>query len=158
MQGGLPKCIKADNGAPLGDPQRRSVPVLALWLTGLGIDMVWSRPRSPGDTAKVERMQATTGRWVELEKCTTAQLLQQKLDAAAVIQRESYPVKRLGAQSRKQAYPQLWANSRIYSPASFELQRVYQSLSGIDFVRRANNSGPFNFFNQNGYATPGAQR
>ena len=129
-----------------------SVPVLALWLIGLGIDMLWSRPRTPRDNAKVERMQATTGRWVEIEKCTTAQRLQEKLDEAALIQRESYPVKRLGTQSRKAAYPQLWTNSRLYSPASFDPQRVYHYLSGIDFVRKVNQSGTFNFFNQNVYA------
>ena len=150
-QWGLPRCIKADNGAPLGDPQRMSVPVLALWLIGVGIEMVWSRPRTPRDNATVERMQATTSRWVEVEKCSSCQELQQKLDEAAVLQREKYPVKRLKAQSRKQVYPELWTNNRGYSPASFELPRVYQYLSKLVFVRKVNNDGTFNFFNQNVY-------
>src|SRR3954468_9301443 len=62
-QWGLPSYIRVDNGKPFGDPQRCSVPELALWLIGLGIEVVWNRPRTPKDNAKVERMQATTSRW-----------------------------------------------------------------------------------------------
>src|SRR3954468_7857520 len=62
-QWGLPTHIRVDNGKPFGDPQRCSIPELALWLTGLGIEVIWNRPRTPKDNAKVERMQATTSRW-----------------------------------------------------------------------------------------------
>ena len=61
-QWGLPKSIKVDNGKPFGDPQRSSVPVLALWLIGLGVEVIWNPPRSPRANAKVERMQGTTSR------------------------------------------------------------------------------------------------
>src|SRR5437867_5557619 len=66
---GLPRAIKVDNGKPFGDPQRTSVPELALWLCGLGVGVIWNPPRSPRDNAKVERMQGTTAAWAEVEKC-----------------------------------------------------------------------------------------
>jgi len=123
-QWGLPQRIRVDNGKPFGDPQRCSVPELALWLTGLGVEVVWNRPRTPKDNAKVERMQATTSRWTEAEQYYSDSELQSKLDRAAEVQREHYQVKRLGAKSRKELYPELWSNSRTYSHAAFDVSRV----------------------------------
>ena len=94
----MPRAIKVDNGRPLGDMQRTSVPELALWLIGLGIKMIWNPPRSPRCNAKVERMQATTARWVEVKSCRSCGELQQKLDQAARLQREHYRPRRLGGQ------------------------------------------------------------
>ena len=54
-QWGLPSYIRVDNGKPFGDPQRCSIPELGLWLIGLGIEVVWNRPRTPKDNATVER-------------------------------------------------------------------------------------------------------
>src|SRR3954454_410327 len=98
-QWGLPAHIRVDNGKPFGDPQRCSIPELALWLTGLGIEVIWNRPRTPKDNAKVERMQATTSRWTEVEQCYSCSELQTKLDQAATIHGEQFQVRRLGAKS-----------------------------------------------------------
>src|SRR3954471_11276520 len=105
-QWGLPAHIRVDNGKPFGDPQRCSIPELALWLTGSGIEVRWNRPRTPKDNAKLERMQATTSR-----NCTE---LQAKLDRAAIVQRERYQLRRVGPKSSKELYPELWTNSRTY--------------------------------------------
>ena len=83
---GLPRKIKVDNGKPLGDPQRASVPELALWLVGLGVDVEWIAPRSPRQNATVERMQRTTAQWAEPQCCNTQAQLQQKLDRLVEMQ------------------------------------------------------------------------
>lgn len=151
-QWGLPHHIRVDNGKPFGDPQRCSIPELALWLTGLGIEVIWNRPRTPKDNAKVERMQATTSRWTEAEQCYSCSELQVKLDRAAVIQREQYPLRRVGQKSRKELYPELWTNSRTYNPqTAFDSNRLHTYLSQLSFVRKVNKKGVFNFYAQRVY-------
>ena len=145
---GLPRAIKVDNGRPLGDMQRSSVPPLALWVIGLGIDMIWNPPRSPRCNAKVERMQATTARWVEVKTCRTYGQLQQKLEQAARLQREHYRPRRLGGKSRRQVYGALWQNTRCYQATSFDVKSVYRYLSKVTFRRKVNKSGFLTFYAQ----------
>jgi hypothetical protein len=59
--------------------------------------MIWNRPYHPRDNPKVERMQRTISRWVEIEKCATSTNLQTSLDEAAHIQREKVSGKAFGA-------------------------------------------------------------
>lgn len=152
-QWGLPRYIRVDNGRPFGDPQRCSIPELALWLTGLGIEVVWNRPRSPKDNAKVERMQSTTSRWTEVEQCDNCTELQTKLDRAASVQRECYPLRRLDLKSRKELYPELWNNSSAYNPhTAFDVNRITAYLSQFSFVRKVNKRGVFHFYAQQVYA------
>ena len=153
-QWGLPQYIRVDNGKPFGDPQRCSIPELGLWLIGLGIDVVWNRPRSPKDNATVERMQSTTSRWTETQQCYSCMELQTKLDRAAIVQREQYQVRRLGHKSRKEVYPELWDNSRAYSrqQAAFDINRVTVYLSQLSFVRKVNKRGVLHFYAQQVYA------
>jgi hypothetical protein len=152
-QWGLPRYIRVDNGKPFGDPQRCSVPQLGLWLIGLGIEVVWNRPCTPKDNATVERMQATTSRWAEAEQCSDCTELQTKLDRAATVQREQYQVRRLGAKSRKEVYPELWNNSRAYGgKGAFDSSRVCTYLSQISFIRKTNKKGVFDFYAQRVYA------
>lgn len=151
-QWGLPKSIKVDNGQPFGDPQRCSVPVLGLWLIGLGIQVIWNRPATPKDNAKVERMQATSSRWVEIEQCDSCTELQNRLDKAARVQTEQYPLRRMSNKSRKELYPALYSNSRTWSSTAFELDRVQQYLSSkVVFVRKISKKGIINFYAQSVY-------
>jgi len=150
-QWGFPHHIRVDNGKPFGDPQRCSIPELALWLTGLGIEMIWNRPRTPKDNAKVERMQATTSRWAEVEQCYSCSELQAKLDKAATVQREQYQVRRLGQKSRKELYPDLWTNTSPQQQTAFDVNRVTTYLSQLSFVRKVNKGGVFNFYAQRVY-------
>jgi hypothetical protein len=153
-QWGLPHHIRVDNGKPFGDPQRCSIPELALWLTGLGIEVIWNRPRTPKDNARVERMQATTSRWTEAEQCYSCSELQAKLDRAATIQREQYQLRRLGQKNRKELYPDLWTNSSAYDPqTAFDVNRVTTYLSQLSFVRKVNKKGVFNFYAQRVYVS-----
>jgi hypothetical protein len=143
---GLPRSIKVDNGKPFGDPQRTSVPELALWLVGLGVKVKWNPPRSPRSNAKVERMQATTATWAEVTSCWDCRSLQQRLDKAALIQRENYELRRLRGKSRKQLYAALWTNRRSYGRSSFDINRVYRYLKEVTFKRRIGKAGRLTFY------------
>lgn len=148
---GVPRAIRVDNGRPFGDPQRTSILELPLWLIALGVEVIWNRPRSPRDNAKVERMQATTARWVEVHKCPTTQQLQRRLDQAAQIHTQTYRVKRLGKRSREQVYADLWTNRRVYQPKDVKTGRVLHYLSTVLFVRKVNGHGIFHFYGQSVY-------
>ena len=104
---GLPQAIKIDNGRPFGDPKRLQIPLLPLWLVGYGIEPIWNRAAQPTDNAKVERAQATTANWADLDTCSDLADLRQKMAGVILTQRERYPVRRLNQQTRQQAYPEL---------------------------------------------------
>jgi len=76
-----------DNGTPWGT-QSRLPSALGLWLVGLGIDLIYGRPRRSTDNAIVERNHGVLARWVEAEQCPDFQHCQQHLDWAVVTQRE----------------------------------------------------------------------
>ena len=136
-----------DNGNPLGDPQRSSVPVMAIWLIAIGIQVIWNRSRSPRDNPKLERMQVTSSRWAEIEPCDSCTELQSRLDKAARVQTEQYPLRRMGNKNRKELYPALYNNSRTWSSNAFELGRVQQYLSSkVAFVRKVSKGGTINFY------------
>jgi hypothetical protein len=148
---GLPRAIKVDNGKPFGDPQRNSVPELALWLIALGIKVIWNAPRSPRCNAKVERMQATTAAWAEVDSCVDCRSLQHRLDRVAFMQREKYELRALRGKNRRQLYAALWTNPRRYGKDSFKIKRVYGYLSKVIFKRRVNKNGRFTFYAQKVY-------
>lgn len=145
---GQPQAIKVDNGRPFGDPASDLIPVLALWLIGLGIDMIWNRPRQPTDNAKVERMQAVTSAWAEPEACASVEILQAHLDEAAFIQRSRYRVRRLQGQTRQEAYPDLLAGGRPYQAEAFELERILAFLAEGTWVRKVSKVGQIDFYGQ----------
>ncbi len=145
---GQPQCIRVDNGLPFGEPGSDVIPVLALWLIGLGVDVLWNRPRQPTDNAKVERMQGVTVRWAEPQQCASLEILQQHLDAAAILQRNHYRVRRLGNRSRLEVYPGLLAGGRPYEEGAFDLERVLRFLAQGQWVRKVNKVGQIDFFNQ----------
>jgi hypothetical protein len=149
---GLPRVIQVDNGKPFGDPQRASVPELALWLIGLGIKVVWSRIRTPKDNATVERMQRTTACWSEPQQCHSLEELQLKLNQIGSIQRDRYTLKRRRGKTRGELYAALGRNRRRYcSNRSFDVKKVYTYLQKLVFVRRVSKGGCFTFYAQSVY-------
>lgn len=138
---GMPETIRVDNGWPFGDPQRKVIPVLALWLIGHGIAVLWNRPRQPTDNAKVERMQQTTKDWVDLARCPSVAVLRERLADVALVQREQYPVSRLGFRSRGAIYQGLYHNQRGYLAEAFDIRRVYRYLSACRLVRKVASNG-----------------
>jgi hypothetical protein len=108
---GLPGRLRVDNGHPWGSWSDLP-PALALWLLGLGVEVIWNRPRHPQENGTVERDQGVTQQWVEPAHCRDPQDLARRLEWAARIQRESYPA--VQGRSRLAAYPALRTPVRPY--------------------------------------------
>lgn len=53
---GLPKAIRTDNGEPFASPSRCGLSTLSAWWTKLGIEHQRTRPASPQDNPRHERM------------------------------------------------------------------------------------------------------
>jgi hypothetical protein len=64
---------------------------LALWLFGLGVEVIWNPPRRPQDNGVVERSQGTGKRWSEPPTCDGPAELQRRIDDLDEIQRAEYP-------------------------------------------------------------------
>src|SRR3954454_1255331 len=97
-------------------------------------------------------MQATSSRWAEVEQCNSCTELQSRLDKAAKVQTEQYPLRRMSNKSRKDLYPALYSNSRTWSSNAFDLDRVQQYLSReVVFVRKVSKGGTINFYAQSVY-------
>ncbi|HEY9886409.1 MAG TPA: hypothetical protein V6C96_04020 [Vampirovibrionales bacterium] len=143
---GMPKSVRFDNGKPLGDPQRKSLSELAVWLLSLGIIVIHNRPRQPTDNAKVERMQQTTKNWSNLEDCQDFEDLQQRLSYVLEVQRSKYRVSRLGRKTRMEVFPEISTNPRSYSSDLFDPQLAYEQLSKWTFVRKVSKHGQFSMF------------
>ena len=144
----MPKTIRVDNGKPLGDPQRKSIPALALWLTAMNIEVVFNRPRRPTDNAKVERMQRTTKNWAQVKDCKDINHARSQLKTACDIQRSRLKVKRLKNKTRMEVFPQINRNPRVYKADSFCLQKAYKQLEKWSFQRRVSKNGQFSLYSQ----------
>ena len=132
----------------MGDPRRRSIPVLALWLEGLGVNVIFNRPARPTDNAKVERMQRTTKNWAEVKECRDIRQMEEQLKIICEIQRDLYKGTRLANKSRKDVFPELYTNARKYQPESFNANKVYQKLASWTFVRQSSTNGQVSIYNQ----------
>jgi hypothetical protein len=116
---GLPERLRVDNGHPWGS--HNDLPrELALWLLGLGIGVIWNRPRHPQENGRVERAQGLTTHWAEPHRCAGPVKLQQRLEWASTLQREHYPARQ--GQSRAAAHPELGYQRRGYTAAQEEQQ------------------------------------
>lgn len=144
----MPKTIRVDNGKPLGDPQRKSIPALALWLTAMNVVVIFNRPRRPTDNAKVERMQRTTKNWAQVKDCKDISQARNQLNTACEIQRSQFKVKRLKNKTRIEVFPQINHNPRVYQADSFCLQKAYEQLAKWSFQRRISKNGQFSLYNR----------
>ena len=142
----MPQEIKVDHGRPLGDPTRMIIPPLALWLIGIDVGVIYIRPATPTDNAKVERMQGVTSNWAEPAKCASIEQLQQALDLATEIQRNHYPSRSCGRIARVEAFPKLTQKARLYNPDQFDFTRVYQALRDKSWTRKVSKVGQINLF------------
>jgi hypothetical protein len=136
-----------DNGTPWGT-QSRLPSALGLWLVGLGIDLIYGRPRRSTDNAIVERDHGVLAQWVEAQHCLDFQHCQQQLDWAVLTQRERY--RSPNGYTRAQAFPDLFAKRRIYVSDQDSLnwsdQRVALYLSGFTFHRKVEINGRVTLF------------
>jgi hypothetical protein len=142
---GLPQRLRVDNGAPWAT-WADLPPAFALWLIGVGIQMIWNRPRSPQENAKVERCNGLIGSWGDPATCADHAQWEARLGEIVVIQREQYVPRRLG-QARRAAYPALTAPRREAPAAEpFELERVKQYLAAGRWPRRVSKIGQITFY------------
>jgi hypothetical protein len=144
---GLPQAVRVDNGYPWGTP--RDLPTeLALWLIGLGLEVIWNPPAQPRKNAKVERCQGVAAAWAEPHACADPAQLNDHLDWACQTQRQDYPSIR--GSSRVDAYPQLLVARRPYQPSQepglWELDRVDQWLSERVWLRRVGQTGVISMY------------
>ncbi len=96
----------------------------------------------------VEHLQDTSSRWAEVNTCPSCEVLQQRLDREAHIQRSVFPVSRLDNQTRLEAFPQLEKSDRIWEPTAFCAQRIYDFLARKIFSRKVAVSGQIKHFGQ----------
>lgn len=145
---GLPECIKVDNGRPFGDPQRQNIPVLVLWLLAFGIKIIFNRPRTPQDNAKVERSQGVLSKWTEWEKCADRFELQYKVWKEADFHNMHYSVSRLGGKTRIQAFDNLLRSPKTFDPSDFDPQRTIDFVAKGLWQREVSKNGQFSFWAQ----------
>ena len=149
---GLPERLRCDNGYPWGSPGDFPSE-LALWVIGLGIDMVWIPPACPQENGVVERAQGTGQNWAEPEACRTAAELQRRCDKMDRRQRERYPYRE--GRSRCVVYPELRHSGRAYhsrwEERHWDLSRVLAIVSQQIVKRRVDASGSVSVYHHTRY-------
>jgi len=144
---GQPLSIRVDNGNPWGSWGDLPT-LLALWLIGLRVGVIWNPPRRPQDNGVVERSQAVAWNWAEPDRCRDLAELQRRLDEEDRVQRESYPYGSFG--SRREAYPGLIHSGRSYTPErepeTWSWEAVLDHLGGVIVPRRVDQSGKLGLY------------
>jgi hypothetical protein len=146
---GLPGRFRVDNGGPWGSSGDLPTDP-ALWLLGLGIDLVFNPPRRPDKTGVAERRQGTGKRWAEPWAGATPAQLQRHIDEMGATLREGYPG--AGGRRRREAFPGLAHPGRPCTAAGeqrrWDLARVLSRLAGYAVVRRVDRPGMVSLYNR----------
>lgn len=150
-QWGRPQQIQFDHGQPWCSGRNDLPSLFELWLVGLGIEVVWSRPRYPQDNGKVERSHRVTQAWSAHGDCQSLEQLQHHLDEVARVQRQLYP-NRAGL-TRLERYPQLMQRLRPYEATLedqiWSIARVHAYLAQGCWPRKVDASGRISLYNHN---------
>lgn len=147
-QWGMPQRLRVDNGAPWGGGS--DLPKeLALWLVGLGIEVIWNHPYRPQENGVVERAHRTTKAWVEPSTCADFAHLQQRLERANYLQRVRYPYQ--DGQSRWHCFQALRLKGTPYppTPQGWQLSRVDALLAQGLWTRRVDCCGKISIYGRN---------
>lgn len=142
---GRPKSIRVDNGTPWGT--NSVVPsALALWLAGLGVDVIYGRPRCSTDNGLVERCNGVLDKWLEPEKQVNFEAFQERLEWAIWTQRERY--RSPHHYTRAEVYPELYENLRSYrreqDAQMWNMKAALFFLSQYRFKRKVEKNGRIN--------------
>ena len=143
----LPAAVRVDNGYPWGTP--RDLPTeLALWLIGLGVEVIWNAPAQPRENPKVERCHGVADAWAEPHACTGSAQLKDHLDWTCRTQCHEYPS--IHGASRVAAFPELLNAVRQYQPSQepelWKLERVDQWLSQGVWARHVGKTGVISLY------------
>lgn len=146
----LPREVQTDGETVLtGKPVENAFPsIFTLWLKGLGIDHLVTRPGKPTDNAHVERCHRTINEYVIIgnEHVSPTQLqtlLEQAVDDLAFHR----PSRAHGCGGRPPtvAYPELLQPTRAFQPeqelASFDLKKVDEFLASLSWPRKVGSDG-----------------
>lgn len=149
---GLPGSIRVDNGSPWGS--KGPFPTdLALWLIGLGIEMIWNPPGQPQKNGVIERSQGTGKRWSEPARCESATELQQRLNELDTIHRSESPV--YHGRSRREQFPDLTHSKQAYSakeePNRWSWNRVAAHLTQYVTPHTVDAGGQVSLYRRNHY-------
>jgi hypothetical protein len=144
---GLPQTVRVDNGYPWGTP--RDLPTeLALWLIGLGVEVIWNPPAQPRENPKVERCHGVADAWAEPHTCAEPAQLKDRLDWTCRTQCHDYPS--IHGASRVEAFPELLNSVRGYQPSQelelWKLERVDQWLSQGVWFRHVGKTGVISMY------------
>ena len=139
---GCPTSIRVDNGTPWGSNGR--VPsALALWLAGLGVEVIYGRPARSTDNAVIERCNGVMAQWVEPDRQPDFAACQERLEWAGWTQRERYRSRH--HYTRAEAYPDLHTNPRSYrrhhDAQLWQVERAADFLSRYRFQRKVEKNG-----------------
>jgi len=149
---GLPGRLRVDNGYPWGSTGEFP-PAMALWLIGLGIEVLWIPPGCPQQNGVVERAQGVGQNWAEPSQCRRAAELQERCDALDRRQRERYPYR--DGRSRWDVYPALAHSGRPYQPrrerSLWDVARVLAVLADVVVKRRVDCTGSVSLYHRTRY-------
>ena len=149
---GLPGRLRVDNGYPWGS-SGDFPPEMALWLIGLGIDMLWIQPACPQQNGVVERSQGTGQNWAEPQTCRQAAELQERCDKLDRRQRERYPYR--DGKSRTQVHPELRHSGRKYTRrgerSAWDVAKVWAVIGQRVVKRRVDCTGSVSVYNRTRY-------
>lgn len=145
---GIPLFIKVDNGRPFGDPKLELIPVLALWLIGLGIQVIWNKPKTPQENAKVERGQRTLANWTEYHKLQNATELQAKLWEQTDFYNCDFPIRKFQSKTRIKRYPLLFQVIRQWDPSTFDFNKIIKFLAKGSWERKVSKQGQISLYGQ----------
>jgi hypothetical protein len=145
----LPDEIQSDGDTVLVGNHHTSFPtVFTLWLKGLGVEHLVTRPAKPTDNAEVERCHRTVNDYaiVGNEKASVLEL-QQILDQAVHELNFELPSRAEGCRGRPPitAHPELLQPRRPFQPehelALFDLKRVDTYLASFTWQRKVGKTG-----------------
>lgn len=145
---GLPRQIRVDNGQPFRTASRDVPSALVLWLTGLGIDVIFNKAHTPQQNGVVENHNGLTARWSEAHTKTSVEELQKAINEVKQKHLYEFPVVNLNGKTRINAFPELIKNQRKYQKSTFEFQRVLDFLSLFCWVRIVDKTGCISLLHQ----------
>lgn len=138
---GKPEYFKVDNGLPLGDPSLETLPVMNLWLQGMGIKVILNPPGRPQKNGTVERSQGTLSRWTEYRKCNNTKELQKRLKEEIYFCNHQWPNRKRKGKTLVQVYPNFTFTGRKWDAEDFNLNLALDALSDFTWKRIVSKKG-----------------
>ena len=153
---GLPLEVQTDHDGVYINPNDHQFPsIFTLWLVGLGITHVTSRPHRPTDQGSIERNHRTLADFAWKDKVfDQISDLQHALDQHQQRYNQAYPSKAAHCQGCPPlvAFPEAGSTGRPYHPAnewnSFDLNRVDAYLAQFIWIRTVSTNGQAYLGNQ----------